>query len=163
MYEDPDVRATDGPGGSTANGQGRSCDVTMELAPRLGAGGQVREVLRARVSGLLPSASLRDLLMVVTELVNNSVEHGPGDPIQVRITANDDGSVRGEVEDQGDGQVAIRDMTDEPDGGYGLRIVDTLTDRWAVYEGSTHVWFEMGSSSQPGQTAVALLDDRRQP
>jgi two-component sensor histidine kinase len=148
MHEDPDVQATDEPGGSTESGQGR-INVTMELEPRSEAGGQARDVLRARLGEHLPSTSLSDLLMVVTELVNNSVEHGPGDPIQVRITADDDGSVQGEVEDQGDGLVAIRDMAGEVDGGFGLRIVETLTDRWAVYEGSTHVWFEMSAPQQP--------------
>ncbi len=28
-------------------------------------------------------------------------------------------------------------------GGWGLHLVEALTDRWGVYEGSTHVWFEI--------------------
>ena len=28
-------------------------------------------------------------------------------------------------------------------GGWGLHLVQTLSDRWGVYEGSTHVWFEI--------------------
>jgi len=94
------------------------------------------------------------LLTVVTELVNNSVQHGPGEPIQVQIAIRDDGSVRGEVEDQGDAEIAVREMSARS-GGLGLLIVTALTDRWAVYEGSTTVWFEIASSQTPG----GILED----
>ena len=124
-------------------------NVVLELEPRVGAGAEARQVLREHLSDQLPALLLRDLLTVVAELVDNSVEHGPGDPIQVRITLNDDGSIRGEVEDQGDGGVALRDMAEDFDRGLGLPIVEALTDRWAVYEGSTHVWFEMSLQLPP--------------
>ncbi len=73
----------------------------------------------------------------------NSVEHGPGQPINVRVDLTEDGSLRGEVEDQGDGFVAMIEMAESFDRGLGLYMVDALTDEWAVYEGSTHVWFEI--------------------
>ena len=28
-------------------------------------------------------------------------------------------------------------------GGRGLMIVESLSSRWGVYEGTTHVWFEL--------------------
>ncbi len=28
-------------------------------------------------------------------------------------------------------------------GGWGLHLVEELTDDWGVHEGSTHVWFEI--------------------
>ena len=28
-------------------------------------------------------------------------------------------------------------------GGWGLHLVQTLSNRWGVHEGSTHVWFEI--------------------
>jgi anti-sigma regulatory factor (Ser/Thr protein kinase) len=119
--------------------------VAIELEPEQQASAKVRQILRERISDQVPATVMWDLLTVVTELVTNSVVHGPGDPIQIRITVEDDGSIRGEVEDQGDGEVALRDMVyDGPGGGAGLHIVEALTDRWAVYEGSTHVWFEIG-------------------
>lgn len=120
----------------------------MDLMPEPEAGAKARRILEARLSDSVPALVMWDLSTVVTELVNNSVMHGPGDPIQVRITVNDDGSVRGEVEDQGDGEVALREMIEDgPGGGMGLHVVQALTERWAVYEGSTHVWFEMRPSS----------------
>jgi anti-sigma regulatory factor (Ser/Thr protein kinase) len=122
-------------------------DVKLDLDYDLGAGYRARRLLRSRLGDRLPAPALQNLLTVVSELVNNSVQHGPGRPIEVLVSVGDDGAVRGEVEDQGDGVVAIREVSDDrTGGGFGLRIVDSLTDRWGVYEGSTHVWFEMGAS-----------------
>jgi len=52
--------------------------------------------------------------------------------------------IRGEIADQGNPAGAIPRIRDrsETDGG-GLELVDRLSSRWAVYEGSTHVWFEL--------------------
>ncbi|HEX2127698.1 MAG TPA: ATP-binding protein [Solirubrobacterales bacterium] len=119
-------------------------ELSLDLEPEAGASGQARAEIRAAFGDSLPTALLHDLTVVVSELVSNSVEHGPGETIQVRLRIANDGSIFGEVEDKGDGRVAIRDMADDPNDALGLRIVDWLTDRWAVYEGSTHVWFEMG-------------------
>ena len=83
-----------------------------------------------------------DLNLMVTELVANSVVHGPARGISVAISL-DAGLVRGEIRDRGDGVVAIREAVADDDGGFGLRLVDRLADRWGVHPGSTHVWFEM--------------------
>jgi anti-sigma regulatory factor (Ser/Thr protein kinase) len=87
------------------------------------------------------------LLLVVSELVTNSVKYGPGRPIRVDVQTDGARRVRGEVVDQGDGAelVAAAAPPDDEPGGRGLRIVDQLA-RWGVYEGSTHVWFELGDS-----------------
>jgi hypothetical protein len=53
-------------------------------------------------------------------------------------------SIRGEVVDQGNPAVAIPRIRERADSNRGgLALVDKLTSQWAVYEGSTHVWFEM--------------------
>ena len=119
-------------------------ELSLDLRPEASASAKARDEIRTAFGDRLPTALLHDLTVVVSELVSNSVEHGPGTEIQVRLRIASDGSVFGEVEDKGDGRVAIEDMADDPSAGLGLRIVDWLTDRWAVYEGSTHVWFEMG-------------------
>ena len=115
----------------------------LVLSPDTEAGWRVRLALRQRFADSLPPRALIDLTAIVTELVNNSVANGPQRPITVALEVEGD-LVRGEVADQGNpatvipqGRVAARK------GHLGLRVVDELTSRWGVYEGSTHVWFEL--------------------
>ena len=81
--------------------------------------------------------------LVVSELVTNAVRHGPGELISLRLLAGPDGSVGGEVLDQGDGDVIIREHVSDllQEGGRGLLLVNHLTDSWGVHPGSTQVWF----------------------
>jgi anti-sigma regulatory factor (Ser/Thr protein kinase) len=123
-------------------------ELSLELDSELEAGQRARQVLAERLRDEVSEDVFDAVLTVVTELVNNSVQHGPGEPIQVQITVRDDGGVRGEVRDQGDAEIAVREMGDQG-GGLGLLIVSALTDRWAVYEGSTTVWFEIPSAQTP--------------
>jgi anti-sigma regulatory factor (Ser/Thr protein kinase) len=115
----------------------------LVLSPDSEAGRRTRQALRERFENSLPAQTLIDLIAVVTELVNNAVEHGPRRPLMVTLVASDD-TIRGEVADQGNPAAAIPEIREATEkGGRGLEVVDKLTSRWAVYEGSTHVWFEM--------------------
>ncbi len=66
--------------------------------------------------------------------------------------------LRAEVLDDGDWQAVPRRDSDR-DGGWGLRIVEQLTDGWGVFEGSTHV-FELSIEGLETQTAIAELAPR---
>jgi len=112
----------------------------LVLSPDLRAGWRTRSALRQRFSDRLPAQTLTDLIAVVTELVNNAVTHGPGRPITVALVTGSE-TIRGEVADQGNPAAAIPEIREAQ--GLGLEVVDKLTSRWAVYEGSTHVWFEL--------------------
>lgn len=115
-------------------------ELIIEVEPQFGAAAQTRQVLDERFRGEVPEELLQDLMVVVSELVNNSVLHGPQDgPIQTFVLITDDGLVQGKVEDGGDPSKAI--PAAKADLGPGLQIVDALVDRWAA-DGST-VWFEM--------------------
>lgn len=115
----------------------------LVLSPTSRAGLRARTAIRQRFSGALSSETLGDLVMVVTELLNNAVEHGPGKPITVALVLGDE-SIRGEVADQGNPVAAIPQILDAAESErFGLDVVDKLTAEWAVYEGSTHVWFEL--------------------
>jgi|1186.fasta_scaffold11423_3 anti-sigma regulatory factor (Ser/Thr protein kinase) len=82
-----------------------------------------------------------DLKLITSELVANALVHGAGE-ITVRLDLLDD-AVRVEVIDEGVGSTpAIREGAGE-DGGWGLRIVESLSRRWGVFEGSAHVWAEI--------------------
>jgi anti-sigma regulatory factor (Ser/Thr protein kinase) len=116
----------------------------LVLSPERGAGLKAREAVRQRF-GALPESTRTDLVAVVTELVNNAVEHGPARPITLTLLVGSE-SIRGEIADQGNPSASIpqiKDATEGERGGRGLTLVDKLTSAWAVYEGSTHVWFEM--------------------
>jgi anti-sigma regulatory factor (Ser/Thr protein kinase) len=91
----------------------------------------------------LPSERLSDAELLLSELVSNAVKYGGEGDISV-IFERDDGRFRTEVVDQGDGFIApVRDCSDvNTPGGWGLPLVQTLSDRWGAHQGSTHVWFE---------------------
>jgi anti-sigma regulatory factor (Ser/Thr protein kinase) len=91
----------------------------------------------------LPSERLSDAELLLSELVSNAVKYGGEGDIRV-ILERYDGRFRTEVVDQGDGFMApLRDRIDvDTPGGWGLPLVQTLSDRWGAHQGSTHVWFE---------------------
>jgi anti-sigma regulatory factor (Ser/Thr protein kinase) len=115
-----------------------------ELEPGPTAPAAARHAVSRDLAEVADTEALSSLKLVVSELVTNSVVHGPGKPIRLSLEVDEDGRVRGEVEDEGDGVIEIREAADGP-GGRGLRIVEALTSRWGVYEGSTHVWFELST------------------
>mgnify|MGYP001287773225 CR=1 FL=1 len=123
-------------------------ELKLELQPTTRAGQLAREEIRVRFGDNMPAPLMHDLTVVASELIANAVQHGPGNPIRVRIELGDDGIVRGEVADGGRGTVAIR-HSDDPIDGLGLRIVDWLTDRWSVREGTSDVVFEMSAGDPP--------------
>ncbi len=81
---------------------------------------------------------------MLSELVSNAVQYGGDGDVSVTFE-RDDGLFRTEVVDQGDGLDAV--LSDRGDGrtpgGWGLPMVETLSDRWGAHGGSTHVWFEL--------------------
>jgi two-component sensor histidine kinase len=116
--------------------------IRLQLEPRPEAERRARDELGHHLRDRVDGGLLLDLQLIISELVTNSLRYGPGGPIEVEIAVTEDGSITGEVEDHGRGEVAMREIADES-GGFGLRIVDALANRWGVYEGSTHVWFEL--------------------
>ena len=84
--------------------------------------------------------------LIVTELVTNAVEHGPGGPVSLALDTGGSG-VRGQVADPGPGirrqQLIRRRVVDE--GGRGLFLVDALSDGWGFSEDQSRVWFEVAS------------------
>jgi anti-sigma regulatory factor (Ser/Thr protein kinase) len=108
----------------------------------------VRDALRKRGAHL--AAPLRDdLLLLLTEVVTNSVRHSGaanGTAIQIEMREDDD-SVHVSVTDVGDGFDRPRLL--KPDlsrtGGLGLVLVDRLSRAWGTRRTATGslVWFEL--------------------
>ena len=101
-----------------------------------------------QLTDLLPPEKLEDVRLVVSELVTNSILHAglsPEDQVSLTIRVSA-GSVRGKVCDPGPGFEVHSAPGPRPDlsGGWGLPIVETISDRWGVEQGRhTCVWFEI--------------------
>ena len=121
--------------------------IDLKLAPKAEAISEARHALD-RLVGLLPPAKLEDVRLVVSELVTNSVLHAglsPDDRICLSVVVSA-GSVRGRVCDPGLGFEKPSKLSPRHDlrGGWGLPIVEAISDRWDVEkEGHVCVWFEI--------------------
>ena len=72
------------------------------------------------------------------------MKYGGNGEVTLKVEAEEPRKLRIEVIDQGVGFVPVaRDRPATEVGGWGLHLVQTLSNRWGVYEGSTHVWFEI--------------------
>jgi two-component sensor histidine kinase len=88
---------------------------------------------------------LTDLRLVMSELVSNSVQWGPGGMISIALEIDDDRCVRGVVDDGGRFGVQMVDGDPIEATGLGLQIVSTLCRDWGVHPHSTRVWFELAA------------------
>ena len=95
----------------------------------------------------LPQGIRHRLALLLSELVNNAIQHGgagPHETVQVRV-ASSYSRVRVEVFDPGANGLVPRDrLADE--GGFGLLLVDRLADGWGrenVPAGGSLAWFEL--------------------
>jgi anti-sigma regulatory factor (Ser/Thr protein kinase) len=116
---------------------------TLDIARDDRAPAAAREAFAGLASQLEPS-TFEDARLLVSELVANSVRHGEGDTIRLIVDVRDTNRVRCEVVDDGSGFLPLaRPVGTQEDGGWGLYLVESLSDSWGVREGSTHVWFEL--------------------
>jgi anti-sigma regulatory factor (Ser/Thr protein kinase) len=115
---------------------------SLELPRTLEAPAQARHALD-ELDPSLPAHVLPDLRLLVSELVTNGVKYGADGPVRLEITNAPD-RIRAEIVDQGGGFTPVeRDGDLSRVGGWGLHLVEELTDGWGTFEGSTHVWFEI--------------------
>ena len=123
----------------------------LDLDPGPAAAAMARSSLD-RLRGHMQDSVLDVIRLLVTELVTNSVRHGRNgsEPSPVRLEIDVfTNAVRVEVADHGEGfdlDEPPRPHEDRP-GGWGLCLVDRLSDRWGVERrDGTCVWFELERS-----------------
>jgi anti-sigma regulatory factor (Ser/Thr protein kinase) len=131
------------------NDHGRRLEVAV--AGGLDAPTMARAAVAPWLSAWVSEKLLGDALLLVSELVTNSVLHaqlGRDDAICVRVEISD-GLVHLEVEDPGDDAVIAARRPDRArGGGFGLDLVETLADRWGSrHDGGTCVWADLAISS----------------
>ena len=122
----------------------------MNLATRLPNEPASVAEARATLAPLEPavdSATIGTLRLLVSELVTNSVRHGrpcPSGEIELSLHASPQ-TVRVEISDAGRGfTVHPRVAGQDPGSGWGLYLVDALSDRWGTeHDGRTRIWFEI--------------------
>ena len=111
------------------------------------AAGCARHAVRKALSGALSEPRLGDVELLVSELATNSIRHaGCDETAEISMEADiRDDCVRLLLCDEGDGFDDIEPAVDlRRGGGFGLMLVDKLSDRWGVARNDGFcVWFEV--------------------
>jgi anti-sigma regulatory factor (Ser/Thr protein kinase) len=126
----------------------------FDLELRLAPAPRAAEAARRSVDSLrvgLDDGMVDDAVLLVSELVTNSVRHaglGRNETIRVQVH-RDPSSLRVEVTDPGRGfRPAELRAAAGSEGGWGLRLLDRIADRWGVAgDDVTRVWFELDTVS----------------
>jgi anti-sigma regulatory factor (Ser/Thr protein kinase) len=126
------------------------CPVTQELEITLDSQpesvAQARRVTTQVIDGI-DEQTLEDVRLIVSELVTNAIKHGPEGRVTLRLR-REGNTILGEVEDEGTRAFGLRRKARlGPDGGLGLRVVDSLSDSWGVEAGTARVWFVLRDHS----------------
>ena len=130
----------------TATFDGRKID--LRLAPKPEVALTARKAIEL-LAELLPPNKCEDVRLVVSELVANSILHArllPNYRIALSVEVSGE-SVRGKVCDPGSGFEVPSVPCPRADlsGGWGLPIVEKISDRWGVERNNrVCVWFEIG-------------------
>ena len=113
------------------------------------AAGRARHEL-SRLRADLDNPLLESVRLLVTELVTNSVRHADADTVELAVLVARD-RIRVEISNPGSTfQVKERRAGEESESGWGLFLVDRLSDDWGVIDdaaGLQRVWFEIRRSS----------------
>ena len=116
----------------------------LAVAPEAAA--EARHTLD-RLAGQISANRLRDVRLLVSELVTNAVRHAnlAESDVIVLVIELADHALRVEVHDPGGGFVPTAPSPDPVrPSGWGLYLVAELADRWGVdSDDTTLVWFEL--------------------
>jgi anti-sigma regulatory factor (Ser/Thr protein kinase) len=122
-------------------------EMAQQLQVEIGRDPQAPAMARRAVERFgeaLDPSLLPDVKLLVSELITNSVKYGGDGVVDLILHSEKPEHIHVEVVDQGVGFIpTARDRPMTEAGGWGLHLVEVLTERWGVHEGSTHVWFEI--------------------
>jgi len=121
--------------------------VSFSMPGGAGAAANARRSVISIEAGL-PLGVRHRVALMLSELVANAVQHGgagAAEVLEVRV-ASSARRVRVEVIDPGWHGGEPPERIQHPDGGYGLLLVEHLSDGWgreATAEGGSLAWFEL--------------------
>jgi anti-sigma regulatory factor (Ser/Thr protein kinase) len=120
-----------------------------ELPRQPSAAAEARRLLEHAFTSGLDRDDLDTMKLLASELVNNAVLHGAG---KIKFAVElDTAVIRVDVVDEGSGFVHhVREIGFDEVSGRGLQIVDAMSSRWGLFEGTTHVWFELDRAGGAG-------------
>jgi len=116
--------------------------VLFSIKPEFSSAEIVRKGVKAALNewlGLVRDSRIDDFCQVVSELVNNAVEHGRCTSIEGEFRTEDDKALftlttDGVAFDPTAGKASMPDLDEKddlPEGGYGLAIISQLADEFA--------------------------------
>jgi anti-sigma regulatory factor (Ser/Thr protein kinase) len=113
-----------------------------------------RHLLRSHVAPMLPDEHVDTAVLLVSELVTNTVVHA-GTSVELVVCIQDRAGLRVEV---ADGSVQHPTIRHDPmaSTGRGLHLLDALADRWGVTARATGktVWFELSGDENWTEESV---------
>ena len=118
-------------------------NASINIATSLRAPAGARRFLDDHRASWMDDSILYDAKLIVTEVVNNAIEHGGvGDSLDLTVR------VSGYVFWVGVAQPRFFDRSRE--SGFGLTLIDVLSTRWGTLDWSngTLVWFEMEGNNE---------------
>jgi anti-sigma regulatory factor (Ser/Thr protein kinase) len=115
----------------------------LSLRPDLSAMGEARDYVRSRLGEVLSASRLADVELMTSELVSNAVQHpSPNGAIRLELDIRS-ADVRVSVIDAGAGFDLAAVKWPRELGGWGLFIVEQVSDRWGIEDEPHRVWFEI--------------------
>ena len=122
----------------------------FELQRNVEAPAIARAALRGLCNDLdVGPSEQHTLMLLVSEVVSNAVQHSPGPadaPVLLAATVGEE-VVHVAVTDSGRG-FTPRGHDPRADGGYGLYLLDKAASRWGIDQlGGTRVWFELARTA----------------
>jgi anti-sigma regulatory factor (Ser/Thr protein kinase) len=132
--------------GAPRSGPGGANRIRMQFESGPAAASWARHALLSLDQRVEPLV-MEDVRLLVSELVTNSVRHSSmsaPDHVQLEVVVEDD-TLRVQVADTGSGfEPRPRAPGASKAGGWGLFLVEKLSDRWGVASNhATQVWFEI--------------------
>ncbi|MHA6628953.1 ATP-binding protein [Pseudonocardia sichuanensis] len=121
--------------------------MTLDVPPAPDAPRSVRRLVRSILDVWQCSSpdGAADAELLTHEIVANAVEHAGGEHSLALELAHSDGWLRVSLADGSAVRPMIREINDPAVGGLGMRMVDTIADRWGSedHHGGKRVWFEL--------------------